>query len=553
MNTCNTILKSWLIYLPVFCAVICLTGCDFFNETPSSYLTLEETFATPKMVKNNALLAVYQYVGGVKPSDGLQGTTRGIYDLNSLTTDEQYIPIRGGDWFDGGYWFMLASHAWTETDESLYSTWNHLFKVITLATQNIELIEDAKDNFPEEAGKFDSYIAELRALRAMYYFYAMDLFGNIPIVTYDDMVHNTVKQFSRPEVYKYTIQELTSVLPMLEQSYSNREGSEFYGRVTRPVAEFVLAKLAINAAIYADPDWTDTDYPDPNSIMIPCGDDLLPAMDAVLYYANELGGLYSLEPDYIGNFKVYNEDSKENIFVIPVNYQLYNRCWFYLRRSVHYCHGAALGIGGENGTCATLETLKAFGYPDNPDPRFELNFYYEYVIEKGDTVYLEDGTTPLYYAPLEANELDLSNTPYEKTAGARIKKYIFDERAIADGTIGNNDIVLFRYADVLLMKAEALARKGIDATDIVNQVRQRVKAVPLAHATLDDIYMERWRELMWEGWHRNDMIRFHHFTDETSVNTIFIGTKSNYTTVFPIPQDILDMNPEWQQNKGYED
>ncbi len=103
--------------------------------------------------------------------------------------------------------------------------------------------------------------------------------------------------------------------------------------------------------------------------------------------------------------------------------------------------------------------------------------------------------------------------------------------------IGKNDIVLFRYADVVLMKAEAKARKGQDASDEVNKVRSRVGADSIMTPSLDDIYHERWRELMWEGWHRNDMIRF--------------GKWKGHTTVFPIPQDMLLIHKEWKQNDGY--
>ena len=537
----------------LFISLIALTAmsCSLLDEDPKSYLTEEEVYGSAEMVKNNALLSIYQYIGGNRQSEGLQGTTRGIYDLNSITTDEQYIPVRGGDWYDGGYWLMLATHSWTATDESLLDTWNYIFRVITLCTRNIHNIEVAQLRFPDYETTFENYIAELRALRAMYYFYALDLYGDIPLVTYNGISHDTISQQSRSTIYRYTLNELTSVLDRLPEEYSQKEGSEYYGRVTRYVAEFVIAKLALNATVYADEDWTDNIYPEPDTILVKCGDQTLPAMQAVVYYADRLAGSFSLEDDYRSNFKVINEHSTENIFTIPVNYQLYNRQWFYFHRSRHYRHGAALGVGGENGTCATIETLNTFGYPNNPDPRFDLNFYHGYVIENNDTVFLDDGSTPLYYASLEANRLDLSGSEYEKTAGARIKKYEFDKNAITDGTIGNNDIVLFRFADVLLMKAEALARQGIDATNIVNQIRKRVNAADLTSVTLEDIYQERWRELMWEGWHRNDMIRFRHFTDETTSNIINTGETFNYTTVFPIPQDILDMNTEWKQNKGY--
>ena len=545
-------MKTTKYIFSVILLALYLHSCSFFNEDTKSYLTEEQVYESIEMIKNNALLSVYQYIGGSEPSEGLQGTIRGVYDLNSITTDEQYIPVRGGDWYDGGYWTMLSTHTWTPTDESLLDTWNYLFRVITLCTQNIHNIENSKATFYNDSTQLNDFIAELRALRAIYYFYAMDLFGNIPILTYQDILDNDIKQHNRKDVYKYVVAELTDVLPQLKNEYSQHEGSEYYGRVTCYVAEFLLVKLCMNAQIYADNDWSDNEYPSADTILIPCFTDTLPAMSAAIYYAELIDNAFTLEPHYQDNFTIYNDKSSENIFTIPVNYLLNNRKWLYFHRSRHYNHGAALGVGGENGTCATLETLKAYNYPQEPDPRFDYNFYYEYVTIDDDTVKLDDGRTPLYYAPLEANQLNLSGTEYEKTAGARIRKYEFDKNAISDGTIGNNDIVLFRYADVILMKAEAQARLELDPTHAINEIRKRAGADDLTDVTLEDIYKERWRELMWEGWHRNDMIRFHHFTDQTSVNQFTNGAQYNYTTVFPIPQDILDMNPKWQQNKGYE-
>ena len=87
------------------------SGCSFLEEHPASALTEEEAFGSMTALRNNAVLSVYMYLGGTADSQGLQGTGRGVYDLNSLTTDEQIIPTRGGDWYDGGYWQDLHNHA----------------------------------------------------------------------------------------------------------------------------------------------------------------------------------------------------------------------------------------------------------------------------------------------------------------------------------------------------------------------------------------------------------------------------------------------------------
>ena len=141
----------------------------------------------------------------------------------------------------------------------------------------------------------------------------------------------------------------------------------------------------------------------------------------------------------------------------------------YLFRSRHYNHGKAYGLSGENGTSATIETLRTFGYDtDSVDHRFEDSFFAGTVLDpNGNPVKLDDGST-LEYSPWSIR-LDVSAQPYEKSAGARMKKYEVDLKSTKDGKLSDNDIVLFRYADVLLMKSEAKIRNGEDGTAELNE------------------------------------------------------------------------------------
>ena len=193
-----------------------------------------------------------------------------------------------------------------------------------------------------------------------------------------------------------------------------------------------------------------------------------------------------------------------------------------------------MGLGAENGACATVSTVKAFGYgTTSVDPRYELNFYSDTVKVDNKVVRNEDGT-PLIYLPL-AVELNLTYSPYVKNAGARMKKYEIDRKAYSDGKLQDNDIVLFRYADVLLMLSEAKVRNGESGDNELNLVRQRVGALNRT-ATLENILNERLMELMWEGWRRSDLIRFNKFNKDTS-------GKSGDKTIFPIPYEAKELNP----------
>ena len=160
---------------------------------------------------------------------------------------------------------------------------------------------------------------------------------------------------------------------------------------------------------------------------------------------------FTLAPDYLSNFYVHNEDSPENIFIIPLDKHLYKSQFQYLFRSRHYAHGGAFGTSSENGASATVSTVRTFGYGTNHvDNRYAYNLYSDTVRVDGNIIRLENGQ-PLVYVPL-AVEPTLTNSPYIKTAGARMAKYEVDRTAFNDGKSLDNDIVLFRYADVLLMR-----------------------------------------------------------------------------------------------------
>lgn len=260
--------------------------------------------------------------------------------------------------------------------------------------------------------------------------------------------------------------------------------------------------------------------------------------------------MYINTKDYSSNFAIFNESSQENIFVIPMSKTLYTNQMQYLFRSRHYNHAKAYGLGGENGSSATLEVLQTFGYgTEKVDPRFDYCYFADEVYDlQGNPILLDDGT-PLVYYP-EAIALDVSNSVYEQTAGARMKKYEVDNTALKDGKLMDNDIVLFRYADVLLMMSEAKVRNGEDGTGELNEVRARVGA-SYREATLENLLDERQMELAWEGWRRQDLIRFRQFTRPYSFRPQLPGEENGYTTVFPIPEKVIVMNGVLKQNPGY--
>ena len=531
--------------LPLLAISLSFTSC--LDETPKDQIPESEIYDSVNSLYVNAVASLYNYIGAHEEGEGLQGTCRGIYDYNTLTTDEAIIPIRGGNWYDGGLWENMYDHTWTATDTDLYNVWKYLYKVIVLSTKSLETIDQHKSLLNDQ--QRDEYKAEVRAVRAMFYYYAMDMFGRIPILESSTQKTADIRQSNRSDVFKYIVNELQTVAPLLPNEHSNLQGN-YYGRVTRPVAWFLLAKLALNAEVYTDDNWTDSYRPDGKTIMIDVDGTQKNAWLTCIHYCNLIASAgYSLASDYTKNFAVHNENSNENIFTIPLDKMLYLNEFHYLFRSRHYAHGGAYGGASENGTCATLHTMAVYGYnTSSPDARLDMNFYTGKVEVDGSNVTLDDGT-PLEYKPL-AVERNLTSSQYIETAGARMKKYEVDRTAYSDGRMPDNDIVLYRYADVMLMKAEAKVRNGESGDEELNAVRNRV-GMPSLPATLDNILNERLLELVWEGWRRQDMIRFGTYNKSYDIHTPSEADNKGYTTVFPIPGKARELNPNLEQNPGY--
>ena len=540
------------ILFTIHCSLFTVLSSCSLDENPKDQIPEEEAYADAGALYRNTVATLYNYIGGATDGQGLQGTCRGIYDLQTFGSDEAMIPTRGTDWYDGGIWQALYRHDWTPGHPMLGNAWSYLYKVITLCNRSLELLESHQHLLDEV--QYVEYTAEVRALRAIYYWYLMDLFGRIPIITTSKTSLSQLQQMPRSQIFKFVCTELQQVCPYLHHENSARPG-DYYGRVTYHVACFVLAKLMLNAEVYLDNNWTDGDHPDGSALTISVDGKTMNAWEATIYYCDQLENAdYELEELYTSNFEVHNENSNENIWVIPMDKDLYYNEMQYFFRSWHYRHAAAYGFTGENGACATKRTLEIFKYGTwSEDPRFLLN-YYDGIVFDNDRKIVRDRNGEVFeYKPWEV-ELDLSDSPYLETAGARMNKYVVDRNATKNGKLMDNDIVLFRFADVLLMHAEALLRNGQaeEGQDYFNAVRGRVDA-PEKPLTLQNLLDERLLELCWEGWRRQDLIRFGQY------ESLFMGDQwdakvdetDGHTTVFPIPGGMIDFNPNLTQNPGY--
>lgn len=542
-------MKTRIISLLTFLFSLLSVSCSL-DEHPRDQIPEDEAYTSATTLYLNTVATLYNYIGGHKDGEGLQGTGRGIYDLQTFGSDEAMLPTRGGDWFDGGIWEDMYMHSWDAGHDLPKNAWLYLYKVINLCNHSLEELEAHKSLLEEY--DFMSYKAEVHSLRAIFYWYLLDLFARVPIITSSEMPMNEMHQSERSEVFDFVVNELKEALPHLRIANSAEPG-DYYGRVTYPVALFVLAKLMLNAEVYSDDNWTDGKRPDGKNIIFDINGDKMNAWEATIYYCNCLENFgFRLEEDYQNNFIVHNEQSKENIWIIPMDKDLYSNQQQNMTRSYHYRHAAAYGFTGENGTSATTLVLKVFGY-DTPDidNRFYWCYWADTIYDLNSNIVTDRTGQPLVYYPWEVKK-DLSGTPYVETAGARMKKYEIDKNATKDGKLMDNDIVLFRFADVLLMRAEAKLRIGQDGLDDFLQVRRRA-FMHDRELTLQNLYDERLLELCWEGWRRQDMIRFGQYKSLYKGDDIdpVVDESDGHTIVYPIPGDVLTFNKNMTQNKGY--
>ena len=573
-------MKQYIIGSMLLSSIL-LASCSL-DETPRSKFSEEEAFSTPKLVYVNTVANVYSSIG-----NGLYGSDGGsVHTFQEFSSDASMIPGRQGDWVDGGAWQNIFLHNFESSVSKYNDVWNNLYRVIGLANSSIDRLNKYLGEHPEYA----DYVYELRALRAVYYYYVMDLFGQVPLVVSSEVSANEVEQSNRSDVFKFVTSELAECIPHLSDSKSQNEG-EYYGRITKAVAYMCMAKCAINAPVYTIDDTTPTSYSAfvgtdksgkataseeqgktvsemGKNINITLDGETRNAWETAVYCADQIASLgYRLQPSYADNFIVANQNSVENIWTRPndcVNYKIED---YNIVRTLHYNHGGAIGYQGWNGACSSKQQMLVYGYGTaNPDPRLKLNFYTDkdYMEETGKAV--EDGATdkPLEYMPLAVKvDFSAADDPHAmKCAGARMKKYEFDKSTTQQYSF-NNDLVIWRYADALLLKAEAEYRMGnkAEALTIVNEVRARVAATPRTELTLNDILDERMLELAWEGVRRQDQIRFCTFTEPTADR--FKGVTHNasagdynddtqgYTMVYPIPYAVLNLNKKIDQNPGY--
>jgi len=450
---------------------------------------------------------------------------RCMWGTISVSTDEAVSPLReGNQWVDDGVWRDMHAHTWTPQMQDLQTIWEFLFGGISLCNQILYEFDQTSVDFETKP----NLIAEVLVMRAWFYLNAMDLFGNVPF-TVDFADTSLPKQVDRKQLYAFIEKEIKDNIDLLQDVPT----AENYGRLTKAAAYTMLAKLYINAEEWiGEAKWQET----------------VDACDAVIGF-----GKLQIEPDYFANFKVDNTGSRENIFVIMYDKVYTSQNWWHVFRfhqlTLNSLSQQTYGILDFcwNGFAATESFYNKY---DPADIRRRQWLAGPQVDMAGQPLRLQDGRQ-LDYTPHITSLFDFGN-PAKANEGVRSVKYEY-----ANGLQGecmDNDYVVYRYADVLMMKGEALVRQGKAdlAVPLFNEVRSRTGLADYTAAdlTLDEIYDERGREFAWEGLRRQDMIRFGKWCEPRDLKP---AESPAYTKLYPIPARVRKTNANLKQNEGYVD
>ncbi|SFH89219.1 RagB/SusD family nutrient uptake outer membrane protein [Halpernia frigidisoli] len=481
----------------------------------------------------NALAKLYGgiAVGGQSGGDGspdvagidggFSNYMRQMYTMNVLTTDEAVIA-----WNDGTLQTMHKM-TWDSSNEFIGAIYYRIFTEIAFCNEFLRNTTDAKlasNNISgDNLAKAKVMRAEARFIRAQSYENALDLFGNVPFLTEENLPGSTTPPaaIKRADLFKYVESELIACSAEMS---APKTGD--YGRANAGAAYALLARLYLNAKVYTGTDRN---------------------TDCITYCNKVISAGYSLKPVY-GQLFLADNDKSNNEQIFSVNYdgirtQTYGGSTYMVHASI----GGSMPASqfGVNGGWGGLRTTRSFVdlFPANGSDK-RGNFYTD-----GQSKEIKDlSTFTDGYAFIKYKNVTSANVPGSDNAGNFV----------------DTDIPLYRLADIYLMYAEATLRGGAGgnvgtALGYVNALRQRAygnASGNVASIDLNFILDERARELSWEFTRRTDLIRFGKFTTAAYLWPWKGGVQEgkaveSYRDLFPIPAKDIIANSNLVQNPGY--
>ena len=413
-----------------------------------------------------------------------------------------------------------------------------------------------------------SVSAPVRAARAFYTFLLMDNWGDTPIIDYRLLgADGIVDRSPRADVARWIETELLEV----RDDCPTEVSSETYGTPTRWMVDALLAKLYINWNVYTQDvtsaSWSSTATNEKLNDCVAACDDVIKS------------GLFDLSDDYKKKFMYDNGPHiKDFIYAMPfdaitqtgMTYARF-RTWRQGQKdNGFYSVPLASSVGGN--MALTPEYAELFCLPGDRrndviagDANAETFDVYQYDATTGEKTNVRNTYqgTPVVFTKkitLATQDGDL-NTGKNLTGWVQgyksIKFFPNVEEVNAHSRNQSNDIPIFRYADILLMKCEAIVRgasatNGVTPQSLFNQIRSYVNAPTISSTpSLQDILDERGREFLDEHWRRNDLIRFGDFEREWGFKYLNPNANALTNRLLPLSRDILNVNTNWKQNNGY--
>ncbi|MEI6748263.1 MAG: RagB/SusD family nutrient uptake outer membrane protein [Bacteroidota bacterium] len=482
----------------IFVLVVLLSSCTDLKDQYYDRLPADKY---PENALQIALLPAPVY-------SGLQGFLDGSgwWFCQELTSDEMVGPTRNTDWDDGGKWRVLHEHTWTNTTEAINNMWSPMYGGIAQANKLVELLE----TYPKTSAVMAT-IAQVKIMRAFYYYVLIDNYGDVPYVT--SFANADPKPFktTRAEIFNKLVGETGEIEGNIKYLLPSNSKTS----VTKGMAFSLLAKLYLNAEVYTGtPEWVKAEA----------------ACDSVIAL-----GQYGLEGTPLAPFVTENSGSLENIFTIPYDENTYKGNNLHMR-TLHYLSNLTydMTLGPWNGFCAMEDHYNTYEDIDLRKAGFMVG---QQFTSSGTKIYdLVAEVDLVIKAHLPALKMDATFTKDEiRNTGARVIK--FEIKKGANDNL-SNDFPIFRYADILLMKAEAMIRQSKNGDEYVNQIRTRAGVSTWTGVTNEQLLAERGREMFWEGHRRQDLIRFGEFNKAWWEK--LASTPDRNT--FPIPQWAIDAN-----------
>jgi hypothetical protein len=526
-----------LVLLLVAPALAAVQGCTELTEQPRSAITPDDFYKTEEEV----MAGVASVYAGLRNPFALNA----YYNVSEVSSDEMIVPTRGQDWYDGGRWLELDRQLWTATSpaglEDVGGVWKATFTNIARANVVLEALDRPEVDVANKA----IVQAEVRTLRAFYYYLMLDMFGGVPLVT-NTVIEERARN-SKAEIFDFIASELNATRTVLPASRPLAQS----GRLTSAAAEAILASLYLNAGVMRRDNASATQYNSCQAVQLQGGptacDLAISAVDRILAIPT-----HTLQANWRSNFTADNEQSREILMAAKHVAAGGEMGMNFAQRALHYNQ---VSPDAWNGFSTIADVYNAF---DNADRRKEIFLV-------GPQVHLDPQNEDRFGLPVnDRSGARLSFTPTianvesaTESEGARMLKWPIDPNHNAQDH--GNDFTWFRLAEMLMIKAEAQNELGLTAAAIatMNQtingvtIRSRVNMPPFAAATpaefRTNILRERLFELAGEAKRRMDLIRHGRYT----AAWLYKAARPDHVILMPIPQTQRDANTLLDQNPGY--